>query len=318
MAPRSGSLRAKLTLALLVTGLTSAMLVGVIARWILFGGAAAAPAPATHEAGYLEAMDNAVTYGVFGAGALAIALGFLFSAHLSSQLSVLTRAIQAIGQGELRQKVSVNTGDEVGILADAFNSMSAELARTHAQLQQSHDTIREQAELLKELSIRDDMTGLHNRRFFTEQVTIAYAQAKRYARPLTVMLGDIDFFKRVNDRFSHAVGDEVLRQVAGILATTTRDTDVVARYGGEEFVVAFTETALSDAVVTCERIRRRIEEHDWSAIHRDLRVTMTIGLDDVVRRGSAEQMLAAADERLYQGKQSGRNRVCAERPAART
>ncbi len=196
--------------------------------------------------------------------------------------------------------------------------MSAELARTHAQLQQSHDTIREQAELLKELSIRDDMTGLHNRRFFTEQVTIAYAQAKRYARPLTVMLGDIDFFKRVNDRFSHAVGDEVLRQVAGILATTTRDTDVVARYGGEEFVVAFTETALSDAVVTCERIRRRIEEHDWSAIHRDLRVTMTIGLDDVVRRGSAEQMLAAADERLYQGKQSGRNRVCAERPAART
>jgi diguanylate cyclase (GGDEF)-like protein len=248
------SLRARLTLALLVTGLLSAVLVGFITR-------------------YFTAQD-AIGYAVLAIGGVALVI---FS----------------------------------NMLAGAFHRMSSDLAAAHAALQESHDTIRAQAEQLKELSIRDEMTGLHNRRYFNEQAELVFAHVRRYGRTLTVMIADIDHFKQVNDRFSHTMGDVVLRRVAKILASNTRDTDVVARYGGEEFVVAFTETPLEAARATCERIRRSIETYPWQELHPDLHLTITMGVDDDVSRGSVDAMLAAADTRLYEGKQRGRNQVCA-------
>jgi diguanylate cyclase (GGDEF)-like protein len=194
---------------------------------------------------------------------------------------------------------------------DLLVSTYEELARAHAALQQSHDTIRAQAELLRELSVRDELTGLHNLRYFNEHAAFAFAQARRYGQPLTLMMGDLDDFKRVNDRFSHTTGNEVLRQVARILQSSVRETDICARYGGEEFVIAFTDTSLDGALATCERIRRRIEEYPWHKIHAGLRVTITVGLDDEVGRESVGEMLAAADARMYAGKQAGRNQVCA-------
>jgi len=107
------------------------------------------------------------------------------------------------------------------------------------ELAASHDRIRSQALLLKELSIRDELTGLLNRRHFDEQAATLFAQAVRYKQPLTVVMCDLDRFKQINDRFSHAAGDVVLRHVAEILHSDTRASDVVARYGGEEFVILF-------------------------------------------------------------------------------
>jgi diguanylate cyclase (GGDEF)-like protein len=266
---------------------------------------------------YLDAMQNAVAYGVGGAAALALALGFFFSGRLSASLRTLTRAIQAMGEGHLRQHVTLRARDEIGFLADEFNRMSADLSRAHQELQQSNETIRAQADRLQELSIRDEMTGLHNRRYFNAHAAMAFAQAERYGRAFAVAIGDVDYFKRINDAFSHAIGDEVLRRVARILQDGTRESDIVARFGGEEFVVAFPETPVRDAATTCERIRRAIEQYDWSALHPDLRVTITIGVDGQVGRGSIEAMLGAADARLYDGKASGRNRVCAEAEQAR-
>jgi len=134
-------------------------------------------------------------------------------------------------------------------------------------------------------------------------------------RPLSVMIGDIDFFKKINDRFSHATGDAVLRQVGAILREHTRGSDVVARYGGEEFVIAFPETELDEAAAFCERLRQKIESHPWRDIHADLAVTMSMGLNGDVGLGSVEKMLAAADALLYQAKHAGRNRVL-HRPVA--
>ncbi|MBI3512993.1 MAG: GGDEF domain-containing protein, partial [Proteobacteria bacterium] len=124
-----------------------------------------------------------------------------------------------------------------------------------------------------------------------------------------VMIGDIDFFKRINDRFSHATGDEVLRHVGRILAEHTRASDVVARYGGEEFVIAFPETEIDEAAAFCERLRQIIEAHPWRDIQPELAVTMSMGLNGDLALGSVEKMLAAADALLYQAKQAGRNRV---------
>jgi diguanylate cyclase (GGDEF)-like protein len=186
-----------------------------------------------------------------------------------------------------------------------------ELQQRYQELEQMNVRVQEQAHLLKELSIRDALTGLYNRRHFDEQAAKTFAQTVRFNHPLSVMIGDIDFFKKINDNFSHAIGDDVLRRVAHIMQTNTRQSDIVARYGGEEFVIAFCETPLEQAVNHCEKVRQLIENYAWRDVHPDLHVTMSMGLCADLTTGSLEKMLAAADEKLYAAKSSGRNRVCA-------
>ena len=253
---------------------------------------------------YLNAMQQAMLFGLGVAALFALALGLLFGARLSSNVRRVTHAIQKMRAGDLRQRVHVTANDEVGVMAALFNDLSHELA-------ESHDKIQRQTMLLRELSVRDELTGLHNRRYFHEQAEGAFAHAQRYDRPLTVMICDVDRFKQINDRFSHAIGDEVLRRVSRILQTSVRGTDVLARYGGEEFVVLFVETEGPQAVTLCERIRTLIEAHAWHDVHPDLRVTISMGVDDNTACGDIREMLAAADRRLYQAKETGRNRVVA-------
>lgn len=259
---------------------------------------------------YLNAMRAALLYGALAAAVLALLLGLVFGNALSRALRRLTRAIQAMGEGVLQQHVEVESRDEVGLLAKTFNRMSADLARSHAELERSNKTIREQAARLEELSIRDFLTQLYNRRHFDEQAARLFDTATRYQRPLAVMIGDIDFFKQINDRYTHATGDIVLRHVAEILRENSRATDLVARYGGEEFVIAFPETPLPQAVSQCEKLRGMIEGYAWKKLHPELRVTMSMGVQADVAVGGVEKMLQAADEWLYQAKRSGRNRVC--------
>ncbi|HEX9997141.1 MAG TPA: diguanylate cyclase [Abditibacterium sp.] len=195
---------------------------------------------------------------------------------------------------------------------DRESELFNELQQRHQELQLLHGKVHQQAAQLKELSIRDGLTALYNRRHFDEQGANALAQAQRYDHPLTIMIGDIDFFKRINDGFSHAVGDEVLRHVARLLQTNTRESDIVARYGGEEFVIALTQTPLTQAIQLCEKLRQIIESHPWSEIQPNLKVSMSMGLCADTQIGSFEKMVAAADEKLYAAKTAGRNRVYAE------
>ena len=253
---------------------------------------------------YLGAMQNAMLYGVGAAALLAIVLGLAIGVRLSHRLSTLTTAIQAMGQGELYQRVDEDAGDEVGVMSRMFNQMSKELY-------ESRERIEQQTVMLKELSIRDELTGLHNRRHFDEQAATAFLHARRYKRPLTAMMCDIDHFKKVNDRFTHAVGDDVLRLVAKILQANTRSSDIVARYGGEEFAIVFTESQPAEAVALAERIRERVQSHPWHEIEPELHVTISVGLDSDTSRASVAEMLGAADERLYEAKHAGRNRVVA-------
>jgi len=256
------------------------------------------------DQGYLGAMQNAMIYGVGAASLLAIVLGLVIGARLSHRITRVTTAIAAMAHGDLYQRVEEDAGDEVGTMARVFNQMSKELY-------ESRERIERQTVMLRELSIRDELTGLHNRRHFDEQAATAFAHARRYSRPLTAMMCDIDHFKRINDTFTHAVGDQVLRRVAKILQANTRSSDIVARYGGEEFAIVFTESQPAEAYALAERIRERMESHNWSEVEPGLRVTISVGLDSDVSRASVGDMLAAADERLYDAKRSGRNRVVA-------
>ncbi len=262
------------------------------------------------DLGYLSAMRESVLLGSGIGLALTLLLGVWLGTRVSRSLSRLTNAVQAMGEGALRQRVSVASHNEVGVLASAFNRMSDEIAQQYEDLRQSHAQIEAMAAQMRELSLRDALTGLHNRRHFDEQCAQLFASAQRYQRPFSVMLGDIDHFKRVNDQFSHATGDEVLRRIGEILQHTMRASDLVARYGGEEFVVAFPETDLQQAQEACEALRQRVQAHPWHEVHPDLRITISMGLYSDTEVTSFHGMLGAADALLYSAKHAGRNRVC--------
>lgn len=259
------------------------------------------------DLGYISAIRHALWLGVGAGLALALALGWLLGSQLSSRLRRLTSAVEAVQAGHFDQRVDVGAGDEVGDLAKAFNQMSGELRRGREALKVSYGRIEKQAEALRELSTRDSLTHLHNRRYFDEQIA---AIDRNESAGTVVMLGDVDFFKQINDQFSHATGDDVLRQVGEILRKKTRRTDIVARYGGEEFVVAFTDVTLEQAHALCEKLRKAIENHPWQRIQDDMRVTMSFGLTPMTGDVTPAEALAVADRELYRAKSEGRNRVC--------
>ncbi len=172
-------------------------------------------------------------------------------------------------------------------------------------------------EKVKELSIRDALTGLYNRRYLFEQAENILKLSRRYGRSLTVVMLDIDHFKSINDRFFHATGDLVLKIVAQLLQAGLRDADPIARYGGEEFAILLPETALAGAVLACERLRKSIEYYDWSSIHADLKVTVSIGLASDTSCETVEALFSLADAQLYEAKRSGRNKLAyAQKSAA--
>ncbi|UZE51356.1 GGDEF domain-containing protein [Rhodopseudomonas sp. P2A-2r] len=241
---------------------------------------------------------------------MAIGLGLLIGNGMSKSLRQLTCAVNAMQNGTLDQQVNITSRDEVGVLAHAFNAMSRDLAASHRKLLEPHLTISRQAEQLAEMAIRDSLTGLHNRRHFDDVAQAMYDQSQRYGHPFVIVLADIDHFKRINDGFSHATGDAVLREVGMLLCRHIRSSDIVARYGGEEFAFAFPESTIDAAVDCCERLRNDIASHSWRTIHPDLAVTMSFGVTADMSAGGVEGMIAAADHLLYAAKVQGRNRVC--------
>ncbi|MGH8414477.1 MAG: sensor domain-containing diguanylate cyclase [Gammaproteobacteria bacterium] len=164
---------------------------------------------------------------------------------------------------------------------------------------------------LQRQTLEDGLTGLYNRRYLYDRLGHEMSRAQRYKRELTLVMADIDHFKVVNDRFSHMVGDSVLRAVANILRAQCRSIDIIARYGGEEFLLCFPETSLVNAVSICEKIRQQVEANQWDKIQSGLAVTISFGVAAATPDYEVDKIIAAADERLYEAKHSGRNRVCA-------
>ena len=161
-------------------------------------------------------------------------------------------------------------------------------------------------------ALRDPLTRLYNKRYFDERLDAELRFAHRHGSQLALLMIDVDHFKRVNDQRGHLVGDTVLASVAQALARAIRNEDVVARVGGEEFVVILRATALDQALLLGERLRRKVEElrieHDGGG--EPLQVTVSIGAAALTPGvGTADELVGAADRALYAAKQAGRNRV---------
>jgi diguanylate cyclase (GGDEF)-like protein len=164
-------------------------------------------------------------------------------------------------------------------------------------------------ERLQSQAQEDPLTGLPNRRLLASHLTEALLEAQGQGSSLSVAMADVDHFKRINDRFSHLLGDQVLKAVAEILRSHCRSHDLAARYGGEEFTLVLNGATRSQAFEVCERLRLAVQNHDWTGIHPDLKVTMSFGLADNSQADSPEEILAMADQHLYQAKKAGRNWV---------
>jgi diguanylate cyclase (GGDEF)-like protein len=168
---------------------------------------------------------------------------------------------------------------------------------------------------LAEGALQDPLTGLYNRRHFEERLASELAAAQRHARPVSLLMCDVDHFKSINDAHGHLAGDETLKMVAFVLRGAVRKEDVLARYGGEEFVIVARETPLDGAQSLAERIRRAVEKSRCAWQGQDLGVTVSIGVTvsvgatEFVSGRTERELIEAADRALYAAKQAGRNRV---------
>jgi len=172
--------------------------------------------------------------------------------------------------------------------------------------------LAQEREYYEHLSNIDGLTELYNHRYFHQILLTEIEREKRYRRPLSLMIIDVDDFKDCNDSYGHLVGDIVLKQIGALIKKSTRGCDFVARYGGEEFSVILPETSKQEAVVVAERIRTSVEEFSFSScVGKHMgKLTVTIGLASLPEDAKDKTgLIEMADKGMYRGKESGKNRV---------
>lgn len=229
--------------------------------------------------------------------AMAAVSGFGLARAILAPLRALEEGANRLGAGDLSHRVKVDGQDELVQLAGTFNAMAERLEKNQAALE--------------ELSVRDGLTGLYNHREFHRRLGEELARHRRYSRPFSLLMLDIDHFKAVNDTHGHQAGDDVLRVMAERIRQEIRPSDQLARYGGEEFAVLLTETSGYQALAAAERIRAAIAAQPIAtADGREISITVSVGVAAFPEDAdSAERSIAAADQALYAAKKAGRNRV---------
>jgi diguanylate cyclase (GGDEF)-like protein len=166
---------------------------------------------------------------------------------------------------------------------------------------------------IQQLAIRDGLTGLHNYRYFRQCIARCVQQARRYESPVSLLMIDLDDFKKYNDAYGHLRGDQILKEISALLLAYTRAADLVARYGGEEFVVLLPEIDEEQAHSVGEKIRQVVEAHPFTLAAGELpqSLTISVGVASAVGECSADALIHQADQALYRAKASGKNRVVA-------
>ena len=198
-------------------------------------------------------------------------------------------------------------------LIAAFLMVTAFIAQVYDRERQRFERrLHELSDKLHEVSIRDPLTGIYNRRHFSERLTSELAYSRRHGTPISVVMMDVDHFKRVNDVHGHRAGDAVLIDVAQLVQGEVRQEDLLARYGGEEFVLVLRDTDAACAKIVAERLRARVEKHEATHAGRTIRVTLSLGCAAELGGGTEETLLRTADARMYEAKRRGRNCVVGE------
>lgn len=242
-------------------------------------------------------------------------------------LRALSNAAKRLSEGEREVEIVETTfsSEEVNVLTRTFNEMSRRLGRNARDLEKSHQAVEAANDelvaknhelsnvnlVLEQLSITDGLTKLHNHRYFQEAIVRECRRSLRSKDPISLILIDIDHFKRWNDRLGHAGGDEILRRLAEVLNRCVRETDILTRYGGEEFAVLALNTDLDGVAALGEKIRQAVEEEPFLTDVPSEKEQLTVSVGVATLREDRRQLFADADTALYSAKDTGRNRVVA-------
>ena len=251
------------------------------------------------------AQRDILTQGLFiGAILLAVSalLALLHGNYLMRAVDQLKRGAAALAAGDLGHQIPAAGHDELGEVAQAFNSMSRRLAEFAHEQELTQDQ-------LTQLADRDPLTGLMNRRRFHAELGKWVQHAVRYQRPVSLLFIDVDQFKVVNDTLGHAAGDRFLSEIAVLIGRNMRDTDIVGRLGGDEFGVLLTETPREGANLVAQRLLQNLHQTDFVIENNRLHGSASIGVVTCPDHGQdLETLLTRADIAMYRAKQAGRNR----------
>ncbi len=210
------------------------------------------------------------------------------------------------------EAAQITRGLEVGAVDFISKPVNPAVVRARVK---SQLTLKFQSDVMHKLVFLDGLTGVFNRRYFDQQLTIELARSARNQTPLALIMIDVDFFKRFNDRYGHQAGDDCLRTIAQTLKSTLhRPADLVARYGGEEFVCILPETPFSDAMGIAQELESKVHQQGISHADSDVASVVTVSLGVAGCSGntpiSSAMLITLADEQLYCAKNAGRARAC--------
>ena len=253
-------------------------------------------------------------YGSFIKGLLQLLAGILIIIFIPAYMR--TRLIQPLDNiVELIENLSIGKTDinipflqrkdEIGKLANGVEMLQKSIEEEQALKLELRQVIVK----LEDLSIKDPLTGLYNRRYIIEKINELETRYKRSKSLFSIIISDIDYFKRINDRYGHDCGDLVLFNIARLISDCCREQDILSRWGGEEFLILLSDTNHDGANILAERIRKKLENESIQYGDISLKITMTFGVSEYSESLGIEGTIKNADMALLQGKHNGRNRV---------
>ena len=194
--------------------------------------------------------------------------------------------------------ITIEGNDEITDMANSF-------------LYYENEVKKREAELNRIASI-DFLTEINNRRHFIELAEKEIARSRRYKSPVTLLMIDIDFFKKINDTYGHHAGDKILVEFSSLCMKMIRENDIAGRIGGEEFAIMLPETCMDNGIIFADRLRKTVENTEGEIENRKLKLTISIGASGCTcsTEHTIEDMMKKADNALYKAKESGRNKVC--------
>jgi diguanylate cyclase len=271
--------------------------------------AQSAPVVAEHQPDAIEKAEAEAEHGMMESLNRIIAL---LNSH-SETSRIYSLALEEAGRGLIEATSPEQLRLAIGYLITENNKMRKESADLQGSLQEQQlqiEALRSNLAAAEETGMRDALTAVWNRRAFDKMLAHQAHEAQRKQESLSLILADIDHFKKINDRFGHQVGDDVIRLVAATLSRNVKGKDTVARYGGEEFAVILPQASLENAMSVAQQIKQQLERKAWaqrSDGHVLGTVTASFGVAQLQPKESKDSLLQRTDKKLYDAKAKGRN-----------
>jgi diguanylate cyclase (GGDEF)-like protein len=206
-----------------------------------------------------------------------------------------------------------DANEELGKLNLSYEQLTVDLKQAKEKAENYAQELQKANEELRKMALKDGLTGLYNHRYFQDLMDHELSRARRYKKPFSLIMLDLDHFKKINDHYGHPVGDVVLKGVSEAIQNSIRDCDFAARYGGDEFAVVLPETELKGAAMAAERMRKAVEDLEIATNGIDIDVSISIGVTcyhTLADKKDKSEIISEADKALYKSKKKGRNKTC--------